>query len=208
MSEAIDDYGKFATPSDCLKIITDIEQSLLFRSNDRALIDIQFNGGRPFTAEEEEKNQIQVNANFLEGYKIAQSGILQANSALLYKDRFFNARCIHGKVSKRSQWSESFTTNIHRPLKRGRTGKKFNYLMQNRNAALVLHGLGPLWWPNDYTWMPRFISLDDLLIPTDTPLDFSDELGHFGINSWLTAWQLYKMTQTEKRIPDGISLWR
>ena len=108
--------NKFATPSDCLKIITNIELSLLPRSQDRALIDVQFNGGRPYTAQEEKEFQIQVNANFLEGYKIAQNGNLQINSALLYKPRFFNARCLKGKATKRQEWGEKFTNNIHKPI--------------------------------------------------------------------------------------------
>lgn len=193
--------NKFATPSDCLKIISDIELSLLPRSQDRAMIDIQFNGGRPYSADEEKEFQIQVNANFLEGYKIAQSGNLQMNSALLYKDRFFQARCLKGKPTKRQQWGEKFTINLHKPLKRGRSGKKFFYLMQNRNAALTLHGVGALWWANGFTWMPKFVALDDLLIPTDTPLEMSEELCYFGVNSWVTPWQLFQMTQQEKSDP-------
>lgn len=193
--------SQFATPSDCLKIINDIETSMLPRSGDRSIINAQFNGSRPFSAQEEKEHQIQVNANFLEGYKIAQNGILQMNTALLYKDRFFNAKLLKGKATKRQQWSEALTNNIHRPLKRGRSGKKFTYLMQNRNAALTLHGIGALWWSNDFCWMPKFVPLDDLLIPTDTPLDFDEELGHFGINQWLTPWQLYQMTQGEKVDP-------
>jgi hypothetical protein len=191
----------FATPGDVLQSVTTMEFSLLPRSNDRAMINIQFDGGRPFSAEEETEFQIQVNANFLEGYKIAQSGILQMNTALLYKDRLANFKCLKGQVTKRQEWSESFTNNLQKALKQGRSGKKFNYLMLNRNAALTLHGVGALWWSNSYEWMPKFVSLDDLLIPSDTPLEMTDELGQFGINSWLTAWQLYQMTQSEKRDP-------
>ena len=192
---------RYATPSDCLKIIQDIETSLLDRARDRALIDVQFNGGRPFTPEEEKEHQIQVNANFLEGYKIAQSGILQMNGALLYKERFCDVRCVQGRVIKRDEWGAKLTRNLHRALKRGSSGKKFNFVMQNRNASLVLHGIGALWWATDYKWMPQFVALDDLLIPTDTPLDFSEELGYFGINSYITAWQLYQMTQGPKVDP-------
>jgi len=190
--------NQFATPSDCMQIIRNIEYSMLPRSSDRSLIDAQFNGNRPFSPQEEAEHQIQVNANFLEGYKIAQSGILQMNSALLYKDRFFNARCTRGKATKRREWSEKFTINLHRPLKRSRSGKRWLYLMQNRNCSLTLHGVGALWWANGFTWAPRFVPLDDLLIPTDAPLDMSDELGYFGINSWLTPYQLWELTQQEK----------
>lgn len=201
MNEDQNSADAYAKPSDVLQVVTTIENSLLPRCQDRALIDVQFNGGRPYSAEEEKEFQIQVNANFLEGYKIAQSGILQMNTALLYKERFFDARCVKGNPVKRPEWGEAFTNNLHKALKQGRSGKKYTYLLQNRNAMLVLHGVGPLWWSNNYEWMPKSVALDDLLIPTDTPLEMSDELGHFGINSWLSAWQLFKMTQSEKRDP-------
>lgn len=193
--------NRFATPSDCLQIVTDIEKSQLTRSEDRALIDVQFNGGRPFTPEEEKQLQIQVNANFLEGYKLAQAGILQMNTALLYKERLCNLRCIAGKSTKRQEYSEKGSNAFNNPLKRGHTGKRWKNRLQNRNAALTLHGIGPFHWADDWNVLPRFVSLDDLLVPTDTPIDWSDECGHFAMNSWLTAWQLYKMTQSTKRDP-------
>lgn len=191
---------QFATPGDVLKIVTNIENSMLSRSCDRAKIDAQFNGSRPFTAEEEKEFQIQVNANFLEGYKIAQAASLQMNSALLYKERFFNAKCVKGRSIKRREYAEKFTNNLHKALKRGRTGKRYLYMMQNRNAALTLHGVGALWWSNSFAWMPKFVPLDDLLIPTDTPLEMSDSLGYFGVNSWLTPYQFWQMTQQDKSV--------
>jgi hypothetical protein len=192
---------KYSSPSDCLKIITDIERSQLPRSEDRSIIDAQFNGSRPFNAQEEKEHQIQVNANFLEGYKIAQAAILQMNTATLYKERVANFKALRGKGNKRREWAEKLANNFNRLHKRGRSGKKFFYLMSNRNAALTLHGVGALWWSNKNDWMPRFVALDDLLIPSDTPLDMSEELSHFGINSWLTPWQLYQQTHSEKSDP-------
>jgi hypothetical protein len=191
----------FSTVPDVLNIVTTIENSMLPRSGDRALMNVQFDGGRPYTAQEEQEFQIQVNANFLEGYKIAQSGILQMNTALLDKERFATFRCLKGDPNKRSQYTEDLTNNIHKALKEGRSGNKFSKRLDNRNTSLVGHGVGPFWWSNSYEWMPKMVGLDDLLIPTDTPLEMDEELGHFGINSWLSAWQLYKMTQAEKRDP-------
>ena len=164
-------------------------------------MNVQFNGGRPYSAEEEKEFQIQVNANFLEGYKIAQSGILQMNTALLDKERFATFRCIKGDPNKRAEYTEDLTNNIHKALKEGRSGKKYACRLDDRNTALVGHGIGVFWWSNSYDWMPKSVGLDDLLIPTDTPLEMDEELGHFGINSWLSAWQLFKMTQSEKRDP-------
>ncbi len=201
MSDMQEDEDQFSTPGDVLSVITTIENSMLPRSNDRAVMNALANGARPYSAQEESEFQIQVNANFLELFKIAQSGILQMNTALLDKERFAMFRCLKGDPNKRGEWTEALTNNIHKALKEGRSGKRYATRMDDRNTALVGHGIGPFWFSNSYEWMPKFVALEDLLIPTDTPLDFDDELGHFGINSWITAWQLYKMTQSEKRDP-------
>ncbi len=201
MSDTTEDEDQFSTPSDILQIVTTIENSMLPRCSDRSLMNSAFNGARPYSAEEEKEFQIQVNVNFLEAYKIAQSAILQMNTALLDKERFAMFRCLKGDPNKRGEWTEALTNNIHKALKEGRSGKRYAYRLDDRNTSLVGHGVGPFWFSNSYEWMPKSVALEDLLIPTDTPLDFSDELGHFGINSWLSAWQLYKMTQGEKRDP-------
>ncbi len=158
MNDTTED-GQFSTPSDILQVVTTIENSLLPRSNDRALMDVQFNGGRPFTAEEEKEFQIQCNSNFLEGFKIAQSGILQVNSALLDKERFANFRCLKGNPNKRAEWGEQLTNNIHKALKEGRSGKRYAYRLDDRNTQLVGHGVGPLWWSNKYNWMPKSVGM-------------------------------------------------
>lgn len=196
-----EDADQFSTPSDVLQIVTTIENSMLPRCSDRAIMNAIFNGSRPYSASEEAEFQIQINVNFLEGYKISQSAILQMNTALLDKERFAEFRCVKGDPNKRAEFSEKLTNNIHKALKEGRSGKRYAFRLDDRNTSLVGHGVGPLWFSNSYEWMPKSVALEDLLIPTDTPLDFSDELGHFGINSWLSAWQLYQMTQGEKRDP-------
>lgn len=186
-----------ATPQDCLSIIEAIEQAGLDRARDRAVINNQFNGGRPFTPDEVKEHQIQVNVNFLEGYRVAQDANLQVNGALMNKDRFFNARCLGGDEEKRQQYSQKFTDCVHEIIKDGRGGKKHMTLLKNRNASLTLHGIGAMVWMNSYDWMPRFVSLDDLLIPTDATQDLDEELGHFAINARLTAYQLAKQTTGE-----------
>jgi len=189
---------QFATPSDCLKVVENIEQAGALRSRDRALINGQFNGARPYTDQEVEENQIQVNVNQLGGYRMAMDANSQVNGALLNKDRFFSVRCVGGNSEKQEEWGQIFTRNIHLPLKRGRSGKKHLFTLKNRNASLTLHGIGALLWTTSNKWLPKFVSLDDLLIPTDATVEFSDELGHFGVNIYMTPWQLRKLTSGEK----------
>lgn len=183
-----------ATPTDVLNIVETIEKAGLSRAQDRALINNQFNGGRPFTAQEVEEHQIQVNTNFLEGYRVCMDANLQVNNALLGKDRFFNARCLGGKPEKRQEYGTVFTDAIHEVIKDGHGGKRHISVLNDRNASLTLHGIGALVWLNSYDWLPRFVALEDLLIPTDSPRDFTDALGHFAINARFTAGQLVKQT--------------
>lgn len=193
--------AKYATPNDVMRIIENLENSARLRSQDRAIINQQFNGGRPYTDAEVEENQIEVNVNKLGGYKIALDANLQVNGALLNKDRFFNARLVKGPKEKREEWGQVFTDNIHIPLKRKRSGLKHLNLMKNRNASLTLHGVGVMVWMNRNNWMPRFVALDDLLVPTDATMDLDDGLGHFGVNAYLTPYQLYKLTHGPKVDP-------
>lgn len=190
--------GKFSTPEDILQIVTTIETNSLLRAQDRAQINRQFNGDRPLTAEEETKLKATVNVNKLSGYNTKKSADLQMNSALLFKEYLFNATCKKGDKNKRAEWGQYFTTNIHVPLKRGRSGNRFKYLMLDRNSTLVLHGIGPLWWANDFNWMPRYVALEDLLVPTDSPPDWTEELSQIGVNFRMTPWMLYKSTQIDK----------
>lgn len=188
----------FKTVSDCLRVIDTMEQSGGLRALDRALIHSQMDGKAPYTAKEVEDNQIQFNVNKLGGYKIAMDADMQVNGALMNKDRFFTVRCTKGKTEKRDEWGSAFTEHINDPMKRGKSGKRHLYLMMERNASLVMDGIGAMVWMNNYNWMPRFIPLADLLIPEDTGLDLSEGLGHFAFNVYYTPWQLNKLVSGDK----------
>lgn len=182
----------FGTPEQVMKICEDIQTAENLRALDRAMIDNLFNGGRPWSEAEKEKFQIQVNVNWNEGAKLLQDANRQLNNALIFKERYFAATCKGGAKEKRDEWGQKFTKNIHEPLKRGNSGKKHMFLLKSRNAAVSLHGVGPIMWMKDFGWLGRFIPLEDLLIPTDTLVDFSN-LGHFAVNLYLTQAEFFDM---------------
>lgn len=164
------------------------------RALDRARINVLFNGGRPYSAEEEAKYQIAVNVNFGQGKKIMMDAKRQTNNATIHQGTLFTCSTDSGPVDKRDEWGQIFTTEIHKPLQQGRSGKQNFFLINNRNAALCMHGIGPMFWPTDFKWMPRFLPLEDLLIPTDTYCDFSN-LRYFSVNLYLSPGEFIKMTQ-------------
>jgi hypothetical protein len=179
------------------KITEDMQRVEKDRAYSRALLDALFNGKKPYTDAEAVKFSIKINVNFGEGGKILQDANRQLNNALIYKDRFFTATCLGGKIEKRDGYSLTFTRNIHKHLKRGPSGKRLMHVLKARNASLSLHGVGPLMWLKSFSWMPRYIALENLLIPTDTLTDFSN-LVHFAVNMDMTQGEFFDITHGEK----------
>lgn len=186
----------YNSPSKILEVVEAMQTTERNRATNRALINNLFNGGRPYTAEQEKKLQIQWNVNWGEGTTMLMRANTQVNGALLHKGNYFSAKCMRGPIEKRDEWGQRFTEFIQEPMKRGKSGKKHLFLMKNRNASLTLHGVGPMMWTDDHNWMPRFVPLEDLLIPTDTFLDFTN-LTHFAVNLYLTPYELFDMALGE-----------
>lgn len=163
------------------------------RALERSKIDAFANGGRPWTEAECQKYNIQLNVNWLELTRKLQDAIGQINNAFIPNGNFFTCHSSGGAPAKRMEYGQKFTKNINKILKRGRSGKRHHFLLRSRNASVALHGIGPLMWTNSTRLFPRFIPLEDLLIPTDTMLDFSTNLSHFAVNMYLTPGELYRM---------------
>lgn len=162
------------------------------RAQDRALIDILMNGRRPYTDDEVKKHQIRINVNWNEGTNLLTDANRQVNNATLYVGRFFTAKCLDGPPEKREEWGQKFTTLINRKLKKRKMGKRHLFLRKSRNASVVLHGIGPMMWTTPTDPLPRFIALEDLLIPTDTTLDLYN-LQHFAVNLYYTQKEFHDL---------------
>ena len=188
------EFGDPAKVINVVKAMQDIER---LRANDRAKIDSLFNGQRPYTPEEVEKFNIQVNVNWGEGKRIMRDANSQLNNALIHPGPLLQCSLRKGPVDKRDEWSAIFSKNLHIPLQEGISGRKNFFLIKDRNASVCMHGIGALMWSNPFIWRPRFVALEDLLIPTETKCDFSN-LRYFAVNLYLTIGELIEMTQGDK----------
>jgi ribosomal protein S17E len=191
--------AEFGTPQKVFDVTKRMQDIETVRGSARAMINVLFNGERPWTPEEEKKYNIQINVNWGQGQRTLQDANRQLNNAFLHPGQLFQATAEKGRIEKRDEWSQIVTTEMHKPVQRGPSGKRHNFLIQARNATLAMHGVGALWWTNAYRWMPRFVPLEDLLIPTDTFCDMSN-LRYFAINMYLTPGELVDMTQGEKTV--------
>ena len=189
--------SEFGSPQkvfDACKSMQDVEDN---RAGDRAKINTLFNGQRPYTKSDEAKYQIQINVNWGEGKRIMIDANRQLNNALLHPGLLFNCALENGQVDRRAEWGQVITDEIHKPIQRGRSGKKHNFLIRNRNATVCMHGPGVIYWSNDFNWLGRFVPLEDFLIPTDTFCDLSN-LRYFAINLYLTPGELADMAMGDK----------
>lgn len=191
--------AEFSTPEKVHAICEKMQTIERVRAKDRAWIDGLANGKRPYTPAEVEKLQIQINVNWGGLRKIIQTANSQVNNALIYKDRLFTATSQRGIPEKREEWSEIFTQHANSILRKRKFGKRHTNLLKSRNASVTLHGIGPIMWMKPMRVLGRYIALEDLLIPTDTNVDFSN-LGHFAVNIDLTQAEFFDMTHGTSKI--------
>lgn len=194
--------SEFGTPPKVTNVVQLMQNVERTRAQDRALIDALFNGQRPYSDDEVKKFNIQVNVNWGKGKRIMRDANTQLNNALIHTGALFTCTLQEGPVEKRDEWSQLFTKNLHKPLQKGISGKKNFYLIKNRNASVALHGIGALMWSSPNRALPRFVALEDLLIPTNTLVDFSN-MRYFAVNLDLAIGELIDLTRSD----DVLGAW-
>lgn len=191
----------WGTPDEVFQVTETMQRVEAVRAKDRAKVDRLANGDRPYTHAEEEEFGHQMNVNWLEMARKLQDATGQINNAFIPGGNFFSVHSLGGNAAKREEYSQTFTKEINRILKQKASGKRYHYLLRSRNASVSSHGIGPLMWTSQRRLLPRFIPLEDLLIPTDTLLDFSNNLAYFAVNLYLTPGELFRMACTGKTDP-------
>jgi len=191
----------WGTPEKVDMLLEQLQRDETVRATDRALVDNLANGGPPWTEAEAQQFQIQVRVNWLELTRKLMDATAQINNAFIPNGDFFSAFSESGNVTKKDKWSQVFTKEINFVLKKHKSGKRHHYILRSRNASVALHGIGPLMWTNSYRLLPRYVPLEDLLIPTQTLLDFHTNLSEFGVNLYLTPGELYRMACMDTKDP-------
>jgi hypothetical protein len=167
------------------------------RSKNRALINNLFNGFPPYTEQEEEENNIEVNVNFLEGTRLSHDARTQFYQSMLKPGNFFTSKTDWGPVHKRQEAGMVVTQERNKIMK-----KSMTYIEATRSqiAMNVLHGIAPSSWRDDYHWCPYALGIEDSLVPSGTLLTM-ENLPLFAIYRSLTAMEMIKMTQAGRLDP-------
>lgn len=179
------------------QIVYDFKLADFNRGINRSLINQLFNGWPPYSAKEEEENDIAVNVNDLTATRLGHDARTQLYGAFLKPGQFFRLKPDAGPKHKRQAWAEAATQKINQRMKRS---LDYFECYRSKLALNVLHGIGPATWENSYKWCPDPLGIEDVLIPAKTLLTMKN-LPFFALYRSFTAPEIIRLTRPAKRDP-------
>lgn len=171
------------------------------RALNRARVNSLANGHPPYTPDEVQDNQRNVNVNDLTHTRTLQQARTQFYGAFLKPQHFFRATTSIGPKHKRQEWNTIVTSQAARVMKRS---LPYFESLRSRFALDVLHGIGPSAWEDRDCWCPDPLGIEDVLLPSGTFLTMKNLPFFFLYRSW-TAPELIKLT-TGPRVDPGWDL--
>lgn len=138
------------------------------RADQRKLLNDFFNGEAPWTKKEAQDNHVLINFNDKQGTNLLRQARNQYENAFSRRDTFFKVTLPNSKDDRADEYAEVITRQINAIMKESQT---YYYTMDEVWGGICLHGVGARVW--DYlsqSWEPRFVGIQDILIPTETHL--------------------------------------
>lgn len=188
---------KFDSPGRLEDLIWQSRIADLPRGENRAILQRMYGGDPPFDPEKAEENNIEVNRNDLTGVNLLASARRQWLSAFLAQKNFFTVTLDSGPAQYRQGWSGTITRAINRRLRRN---PRMREQIRATGANVMLHGIGPVCWPDRRSPVPVPIPISSLMIASETDVDF-ENLEWFSVFREWTPAQLYQMTHGPKVDP-------
>ena len=170
----------FSTARAVIDVIVQLKTPEVIRSQNRANINNLFNGMPPYTAQQAKDNQIQFNTNLKSGTVLLQRANRQFENAILKPGSPFNVSLPDAPAQFASRWGRQITRRLGHIIKKGVKSQQFMQVQRQQFKGVVVHGCGAKIWEDDQRWAPRFVGMQDILIPTDTDIDLGN-LSYFGI---------------------------
>lgn len=153
----------------------------LSRAQNRAAIDRLFNGFPPLTEAERIDSGAHTNVNFLDAPKIAADARRTYSQAFLKGANLFNVTLDGAPPQYGATWGRAITRSINRILKKSKT---YFEVLRSQFAQVVMHGIGPVWWPDQDRWCPRAIGVGDIMIPSGTLLTMENAVYFAVFRQW------------------------
>ncbi len=159
----------FTKPELVLQTIRAGDSVEQIRGENRTKVLRAANGFPPFSKEEADRIGIKVNVNWGETQVIIAHAVAQLISAFMGNREFFTVKLPLAPADYKSDWEAKITAAINKPM---RESLEFFELGFSRWISVAMNGVGAMCWTNKQKWLPRFVPLSDLRIPTDTTNDF------------------------------------
>lgn len=170
---------------DTIRASNDVER---VRSANRAKINDMFNAVPSVDDDTAAKMGMEININWGEAAVLGQHGRRQYNTAFLKPGNFFKVTLPLAPNEQRKDWESTITTAINRIMKRSR---KYYHQHRYKWSSVLVHGIGPQIWYDNYSWCPDFKAINDLRVATDTTTDF-ENLSWFGARHPYTVGEISK----------------
>ena len=126
----------------------------------------------PLMPEEEAKKAgLKINVTWGELMVLLAQGRRQYRNAFRADEHLFRVKLPLAPPEHQGEWELAITEKINQYP---RESPEYFEFQESRWAALVSHGIAPAVWYHDDDWMPEFVAISDLRVPTDTLLSFKN----------------------------------
>lgn len=188
---------KFNSPELVNQAIWTMRLADVPRGTNRANVNRLMNGWPPYTEEERQANNVEINVNFLDAPQLLADSRRSYYNGFQAGNKFFTITTDYGPPYSRIKWGRIITRELARIMKGSRL---YAECLDSQFAGTTLHGVGPAVWLDRDHWCPEEKGIEDVLIPGDT-LRSLRNLDHFAVYYQYTAEQLWRLTHGPKVDP-------
>lgn len=176
----------FTTAPRVLQTIRSGDEVEWVRGTNRVKINNAANCVPPLDPDEAQRLNIKINVNWGELMILLAHARRQYHNAFWQNRYFFRVNLPLAPANHQSEWGAFITEEINKPM---RDSLPYFELHRSKWAAVTCHGVGPQTWMTRDRWLPKYVAIEDLRIPTDTTLDF-ENLIWFAIRYYWTPFEL------------------
>jgi len=164
--------GSWTTPQKVLETIQSGDENEAERGRNRVLINRAANNDPILDEAEAKKIGMKIYNRWGEMMSALSHARRQYITNFMSPLTFFTVSIPKAPENVRAEWEGTITDTINDKMKEGDCALEYFELHRSRWAAVVCHGIGPMLWEDPKSWLPRYVAIEDLRIPTDTEISF------------------------------------
>jgi len=162
----------FSTPEKVLETIRSGDDAELKRGRNRVLINRAANNEPLLDEDEAKRVGMEINIRWGEFMGALSHARRQYITNFCSQDNYFTVSVPKAPEEVRSDWGDFITEFINDVMKEGEHELEYFEVHRSKWSGVVSHGIGPIMWEDTYNWLPRYVAIEDLRVPTDTELSF------------------------------------